>query len=137
MTNLIIFSVDSNVTPFELGYRHITAISLMKIKGITFSLLTGCYRGDIETSYAVADTPANRELIDGLCKQFDQECYLLVDTRRQAFFKYIGQTEPVFQGCFKSVSKHVANRYYDGYTKVAKTGQYYVIDSSLFTKRMV
>jgi hypothetical protein len=132
MNQLIIFSVDGNVSPFELKFRRNVAKESMIAHGITWNVLEGEYDGVIEDSYAIPYTSDNWELVCDLCSEFNQHSMLLVDDRNSAWLYYVRDQLSAYAGQFKSVSEHVARRWYHGYSKVTKTGQYYVIDSSRF-----
>lgn len=75
----------------------------------TYKILSGCYKGETETSVLMIDTPVNREKILRECASDGQESVLMLGRDRSAALYYLasGQIEPL-KGIFKKVDKDKA-----------------------------
>ncbi len=89
-TPFIIFAVKENSLPdSENRQRHAAYTSAFIAGEVSFKSLLGCYKGDCEESFLVADTPENRSFVLDIARRHNQQSILIVDESRHAELLYL------------------------------------------------
>lgn len=113
-----IFSVErSEVAPDVNVCARITAKRQLDVQGVPYKIVTGCYEGEREESYVVAERDA--AVVFSLARSFQQESVLHLDSSRNASLVFLEGGERVELGRWREV-KH--GPLPDAYTVDHETG---------------
>ena len=88
---MIIFSVDTGHGDLVNEQCRIEVEDVMKELEIPFTICEGCYKGITEVSYCVPNEYEND--VKSFCKDFEQECYLIVLDSLRCFLVYPDKSE--------------------------------------------
>lgn len=128
--DILIFSVyQKTLSEEENLANHVKVMDSLHDLGIEAKLLDGMWEGVPEKSILV-DAKYN-DLVKALCKNYNQECYLLGVTHMHGMYKawFIdpqGEDEDFFEGFLRSVPKDVAEKEL-GYSYDPSTDTYFII----------
>lgn len=121
---VIIFSVFRKRETFEYNMDvHATIKNVLLGENISFKELVGLYEGVSEMSLLVH--AQHEDYVRNLCKQFDQECYLISNENRDTKLVYLNNTPDMDIGTLMNVSK-VEALTSPGYTYDMDTNQYWI-----------
>ena len=83
---IFIFSVYQDSRPeYANKDNHTTIMQVLDQKGIDYKELTGVYNNTPEKSILVTKTDETESLVKDFCIQFNQECYLFSDYKRDSY----------------------------------------------------
>lgn len=114
-TEIIIFSVErKGLTEGRNAEAVLNAAALLEAQEIPFIKALGKYSGTTEQSFVVVRTPNNERAVRGLCRMYNQECYLVSGKDRVSDLVYLDNRPTQTIG----VLQRVNDDYSDNYTLV-------------------
>lgn len=127
MNNTYIFSASRIERTQEQNSRANEVVEqVLRSNGVKFKRVIGVYERNDELSYVVHGDHSIEALVRSLTAGYNQDCYLKVDGRKQAWFINPFGGDETYQGVFRSVGK-LLTTCYPGFTFDPDTGVYYTI----------
>ncbi len=129
-THLIIFSVFQSTEPTAVNFKnHMLVEYALKEKGLNFKEMGGCYKGKMESSFAVlvpwCDTNELIEEISKIAQRYNQESILYVDNESIAYLDNLHGTQEKVGKFTQTPTEEALQQ--DSYTLDLSTGLYYTI----------
>ena len=121
---LIIFTTYRTESSTNKNISSLCAVSrYLKDKGIKVTELQGVYKGEVELSIAIPWSGENEEFVKGVCKDYNQETYLVTTSNNAGLLldpetgvgSYLGKLQVT-----EEAPKHL-----DCYSMVLRTGKYF------------
>lgn len=123
---VLIFSVYQAGESQDINeYNHAELLKRLKGSEVEYKELVGSYKGVLENSILVMYTPFNERLVQMLCNQFNQECYLDSGHDRHTELVYPTKRESI--GYLKQVSQSIAESL-DAYTYDFSNDSYWICE---------
>lgn len=81
----LIFSVFNETNNYVNNVdNHVRVLDVLKLNSIPYVELTGSYNGKLERSFLITNVKTHRPIVEKLCSEYKQDCYLELDIDRHA-----------------------------------------------------